>query len=886
MVTFSTSTPPTAQSSENGDCEIVIIFATPGGFDLTTSSVIVRVKDVSDKESSSVDTIFTMSKILSDYADEDKTRAVLPIDLRLLGSSYVVTAHELSKNQNKTLIGTTTYRSITNPDAPQITVESSGTHNGDITGVMSTGIKVRTNFGQANGGSSLSKARVTTYITNADSSSRSQQNLVAYTITDDDINAGFCIVEVDTISGAAADSIHMIVVELENSVGFDSQASNTATVSNSVRTLIPSEPIFSIASGGNKSAVLTFSKDVLPGSTYNYSTASNNKLSVLIRPVGTTQWSTTNLINKHIEKDSSLDYVINKINDVDLTPYIIYEVTAVASSSIIPPSSNVAVTIATKHISQSSTTKALKFVSFEYSTVDAVITSSTYALAGPPAAGLIASAITAASPVWNAPLGSSILYLWSVEGSKDGLTFTQLNKPTLTTSISGNSVPLSNLSVSVEDLSNFKSFRVSVRSLYKFSATVAAYVKDLGAATPNNVYVYIDGNSKILFQSIGAMAYGKQFAEPLSKADLPKPTLVPYMIGSGTSRNIMMQLNVSASELASRKLTPYSVSYQLVKGTDFQESKLLFLKENVSSLEGAGTTLDIIATNGDLPDFQALYVMTGPTGTTKADLDDNMVYSVRAKLNYLQDGFQYINVGEYCDPVAFTTEAGLPTFSAHSAVASVDDGGGSVVGNVQVNLTFPNAAPAGYAYIPAGLGVSTLYNPNGEVIDSYTYVSSEAFPLNDRIKSYTFNILQGVVYGKAYTVASSIYYKSNSKTYVSSLSKSTVTFIEPSTVASIIVTVPPHVPGANTVTSLTTKSIDKFKVTVQVKNPENVSFVTVHVYNTGRYDQVANRVGNTDKFITAELTKTAQDYKGAPVFVYVEGKVGKSNISYLLLDKV
>jgi hypothetical protein len=360
------------------------------------------------------------------------------------------------------------------------------------------------------------------------------------------------------------------------------------------------------------------------------------------------------------------------------------------------------------------------------------------------------------------------------------------------------------------------------------------------------------------------------------------------MIGSGTTRNIMMQLNVSASELASRNLTPYSVLYQLVKGTDFQDSNqdsnLLFLKENSSLGGGAGTTLEIIATNGDLPDFQALYVVTGPTGITRADLDDNMVYSVRAKLSYLQDGFQYINVGEYCDPVAFTTEAGLPTFSAHSAVASVDDGGGSVVGNVQVNLTFPDAAPAGYAYIPAGLGVSTIYNPNGEVIDSYTYVSSTSA---DRVKSYTFNILQGLVYGKAYTVASSIYYKSttNSKTYVSSLSKSTVTFIEPSTVAKITVTVPPH-SQSNSVTSLTTKAIEKFKVTVQVKNPENVSFVTVHVYNTGRYDQVANRVGNTDTFITAELTKTAQDYKGAPVFVYVEGKVGKSNVSYLLLDKV
>jgi hypothetical protein len=883
VTTFSTTVSPTAQSSENGDCEVVVMFLSPNVVDQSTQSVTVRVKNVSDKASPPQDVQFSISQIMTDLVDNSKTKAVLPIRLDSLGSSYFFTLLETSKLQEKIMLGTANFQSNTYPDPPQISVESSGIHNGDVTGVTSTGIKVRAKFGTANGGSSLRKARATVYITNPDSSSRSQQNSVHYTITDEDIIAGFCIVEVDTISGAAADSIHMIILELENSVGFDSQASNTAIVSNSVRTLIPSEPIFSIASGGNKSAVLTFSKDVLPGSTYNYSTASNNKLSVLIREVGTTQWSTTNLINKHIENDSSLDYTINKINEVDLTPYKIYEVTAVASSSIIPPSSNVAVTIADrKHVSQSSTTNVLKFVSFEYCTVDAAITSSTYALAAPEA-GLIASAITAVSPVWNAPLGSSILYLWSVEGSKDGSTFTQLNKPTLTTSISG---PLSNLSVSADDLSKFKSFRVSVRSLYKLSATVAAYVKDLGAATPNNVY--IDGDSKIVFQTIGAVAYGRQFAEPLSKADLPKPTLVPYMIGSGATRNIMMQLNVSASELASRKLTPYSVLYQLVKGGDFQESKLLFLKENLSS-GGAVTTLEIIATNGDLPDFQALYVMNSASGT-RADLDDNTVYSVRAKLSYLQDDIQNVNVGEYCDPVAFTTEEGLPTFSSHNATASVDDGGDSVVGNVLVNLTFPNAAPAGYAYIPAGLGVSTIYNPNGEVIDSYTYVSSStsaAFPiLNDRIKSYTFNILQGLVYGKAYTVASSIYYKSNSKTYVSSLSKSTVTFIEPSTVASITVTVPPHVPGANTVTSLTTKSIDKFKVTVQVKNPDNVSFVTVHVYNTGRYDQVANRVTGTDKFITAELTKTAQDYKSAPVFVYVEGKVGKSNISYLLLDKV
>ena len=427
--------------------------------------------------------------------------------------------------------------------------------------------------------------------------------------------------------------------------------------------------------------------------------------------------------------------------------------------------------------------------------------------------------------------------------------------------------------------------------MHKLSATVAAFCKELEsrAAIPENVY--IDADSKIMYQKIGAKASGRQFAEPLSTADLPKPTLQPYMIGSSATRIMMMQLRVSASELASRKLTPHSVSYQIVKaGNDFQESKLLYLKDNLSS-PNAVTTLEILATNGDLVDFQQLHVMTGPTGSTRADLDDNTVYSVRAKISFHESDIQNVNVGDFCDPVTFTTEEGLTSFSAHNAIASVDDSEDNAIGKVLVNLTFPDAAPAGYAYIPAGLGVSTLYSPNGDVIDSYTYVSSSttsAFPsfLADRIKNYTFNILLGLVYGKAYTVVSSINYKSttNSKTYVSSLSKSTVTFVEPSTVANITVTIPPHSP-TNSVTSLTTKSVDRFKVNVQVKNPDNVSVVKVYVNNVGMFEQVATRVPGTDLFKTMELTKTAQDYKNTPVFVHVQSSVGnKNNVKYLLLS--
>jgi hypothetical protein len=900
MPTFSTTISPTAQSSENGDCEIVIRFATSGVVDPSTHSLIVRVKDVSDKGSSSQDTTFLISKILSDHADEAKTTATLPITLQSLGSTYVVTVHELNKNQYKTPIGTTTYSSNTHPDPAVVSIESTGSHtstttNG-VTGVNSNGIRARVTFGKASGGSDLANARVIVYYTSStDSSSKSQQNVSPYVISAEELIEGSCVVEVDQIVGAAPDSIHMVIVEVENSNGWDSKPSNTATVSNSVRTPIPNAPITSIKSGGNKSAVLRFSEDVLPSSTYNFSSASGKKLHVLIREAGTASWSTSDVINKNIEVNSSLDATITKINGVDLTAYKTYEVTVVASDSILLPSSNVPVTIATgKPASQSSISisskTVLKFVPFEYSTVDAAITSSTFALAVAPAKGLVASALTATPPVWNAPSGSSLLYFLGVEGSKDGSTFSQLKKPTLTNSITGNSVPLSNLTVSGDDLSNYKSFTVALQSVYKLSATVAAFckeLKELGAALPDNVYT--DADSKIIYQMIGAKAFGRQFAEPLSTADLPKPTLQPYMIGSSATRNIMMQLGVSQSELASRNLTPYSVSYQVVKaGNDFQESKLLFLKDNVSSPGDAVTTLEILANNNDLADFQLLHIMTGATGSTKADLDDKTVYSVRAKLSYLQSDIQNVNVGDFCDSVTFTTEEGLPTFSAHNAIASVDDSEDNPIGKVLVNLTFPDAAPAGYAYIPAGLGVSTLYGPNGDVMDSYTYVSSStsaAFPfLADRIKNYTFNILTGLIYGKAYTVVSSINYKSttNSKIYVSSLSKSTVTFVEPSTVVSIIVTTPPHSP-ANSVTSLTTKAIDKFKVAVAVNNPDNVSFVKVHVNNMGTFDQVATRVPGTNVFKTVELTKIAQDYKNAPVVAYVQSLVGKNHVSYLLL---
>ena len=890
MPTFSTTISPTAHPSENGDCDILIKFAVTGVVDPSTQSVTVRVKDVSDKGSSSQDTTFLMSKILSDYADEAKITAILPVKLPKLGSTYVMTVLEVSKSQDRTLAGTTTYRSNTNPDSPVVSIESTGSHtsttNNGVVGVNSNGIKLRVNFGTASGGSELAKVRVTAYFTSSiDSSSKSQQNVSAYIISAEELIDGFCVVEVDAIVGAAPDSIHMISAEVENYIGWDSPPSNTATVSNSVRTAIPSAPITSIASGGNKSAVLKFSQDVLPSSTYNYSFASGKKLHVLAREAGTASWSSSDLININIEVNSSLDATITKINGVDLTAYKIYEVTVVASDSILLPSSNVAVTIGTgKPASQSSITTVVKFVAFEHSTVDAAITSSTFALAVAPAKGLVATGLAANAPVWSAPNGSSLMYFLGVEGSKDGSTFNQLKKPTLTNSITGNSVPLSSLNVSGADLSNYKSFAVALQSVYKLTATVAAFCKELGAALPDNVY--IDADSKIIYQKIGAKASGRQFAEPLSTADLPKPTLQPYMIGNSATRNIMLQLRVSASELAARNLTPYSVSYQLVKaGNDFQESKLLYLKDNLTSPGDAVTTLEIFAINGDLPDFQPLYVMLAATGP-RAPLDDNTVYSVRAKLSYLQPDIQNPNVGDFCDPVTFTTEEGLTTFSAHNATASVDDGG--VSGNVLVNLTFPDTPPTGYAYIPNGLGVSTLYNPNGEVLDSYTYVSSSttsAFPfLADRTKNYTFK-LQGLVYGKAYTVASSIYYKSttNSKTYVSSLSKSTVTFVEPSTVASITVTIPPHLP-ANSVTSLTTKSMDKFKVTVQVTNPDNVNFVKVHVYNTGAFDQVATRVPGTDLFKTMELTKTAQDYKGTPVFVYVQGIIGKSNVSYITLS--
>jgi hypothetical protein len=866
---LSTTVPPAIVQSMDSESGLVLNMTMKAvgsaAVSADTSHIVLSIQDVEFRKPAKTVTI-TPSMLKSFFSEDlnsassTYTEYIITTDLPFgpNGALYAFSAREHFTNGSQSaVISCPAFQKAGKPNPPSVTLLDKGTLVPgallDVGKVATTGVKVKVDLTNGNGGSDLKKVYAsTTHQSVAGTYTTVDQTAV--NLTDDDRVNGFIVFTHD-IPFSVKDSTSSTVFFVENTANIDSDPSELIRGSNGLRVefnVSNPTPLLDASLGSTSEIKVT----VAPNFYIEGDTAV--KLSLLIRPLGgltTAPWFSTDSMNLAAPTGTALNketvYEIKKIANtagiamVDIDSNKVYEIVMVLATDNLPTISASVPIYKLGTISQSKNSNIVFGFQPAYILANNVSVLNTDSLVltkvapGSSGAGnLVLSGVTYTPSA--TPSGQS--QLWELSSTNDSVK--KLIARTLTSfsaiTTAADLLTIKALVVPAAEVASSATYALTVTDVLPLSAAALAALPNL--KTQKNVTL----QSGTYWLALGSPK-SSTFKDVIKASEVGKPVFASLNVVkySASTRSLLLKMeHLSMAE----GLTIKTVYVDVADSDAFTSQDLVFVSN--LAVGPAVKQLSLSVTNGDPLEYVNLYAFSALGGTTPMDLVDGKKYCARVTYAASQKGFSVTQTSddffETClDPVS-SDDGALPAVTGLTAVSNVTDKTVSGVFVVPSN-------PTGYTV--SGIKVY-LY---GDKVQSGNEVASVT--LGSSATTYSFRLTNPQ--DNNYTVVVVPLFKKTSSLEIKQGSENSILIKFPSKIkiVSLKITKAPHTSSdIISGSEIDGKSSMKVSVTMDDSCASNVDTIIVSMPSSTGNSLSLSRVSNTSVWATTFDAKTGIAY--------------------------